>query len=242
VGAKAEAPLKEEKPQVPQKIVVTSPRATDVVITQQYAGQMRAQRHIEVRALTGGYLETVLVKEGQAVKRGDVLFKIVPVLYKAKLDTELAEVKLAQLEFDNTKKLFEKKVVTQQELALYEAKLAKAQARAKLAEAELAFTTIRAPFDGLIGRLQEQEGSLITQKEVLTTLTDNSVMWVYFHVPDSRYLEYRGLQGKSKDPSRLELVDARIELVLADGSTFNQDAGNVVTVESNFNVPPRRIT
>ena len=61
----------------------------------------------EVRALENGYLEEIPVKEGQAVKKGDVMFKIVPILYKAKLDAELAEAKLAQLELNNTKKLVE---------------------------------------------------------------------------------------------------------------------------------------
>ena len=75
------------------------------------------------------------------MKKGDVMFKIVPTLYQAKLDAELAEAKLAQLEFNNTKKLSKDKVVSQNEVALFEAKLAKAQAKAELAEAELNFTT-----------------------------------------------------------------------------------------------------
>jgi membrane fusion protein (multidrug efflux system) len=126
-------------------------------------------------------------------------------------------------------------VVGQQEVALYEAKLAKVQAKAKLAEAELNFATVRAPFDGLVGRLEQQEGSLVKEGDALSTLTDNSVMWVYFHVPEARYLEYVARQGERKNLSRLELVDSRIDLKLADDSTFNQDPGNVVTVESTFN-------
>ena len=47
-----------------------------------------------------GYLEEITVKEGQAVKKGDVMFKILPVLYKARRDAEMAEAKLAQLEFE----------------------------------------------------------------------------------------------------------------------------------------------
>jgi membrane fusion protein (multidrug efflux system) len=233
-GGRQPNPDKGER-STPRKVVVTNPLATDVVVTQPYTGQIRAQRHIDVRTLSAGALEAVPVREGQAVKQGDVLFKIVPTLYKAKLDAELAEVKLADIELENNKKLFNQKVVAQQQVALSEAKLALAQARAKLAEGELEFTTVKAPFDGLLGRLNRQEGSLVDGKDVLTTLSDNSVMWVYFHVPEARYLEYRAREGKSKDPSRLELVDSRIELVLADASKFKQDAGNTVTVEGAFN-------
>ncbi len=60
-------------------------------------------------------------------------------------------------------------------------------------------------------------------------------MWVYFNVPEARYLEYMAGQGKSKETSRLELANSRIELVLADGSKFDHDAGKIVTVEGKFN-------
>ena len=55
--------------------------------------------------MDSGYLEEIAVKEGQAVKKGDVMFKILPVLYKAKADAEVAEARLAELEYNNTKKL-----------------------------------------------------------------------------------------------------------------------------------------
>jgi membrane fusion protein (multidrug efflux system) len=87
------------------KIVVTSPQTKDVVLTEQYVCQIHSRRHIKVCALQNGYLQDVSVKEGQAVKQGDVMFKIVPTLYQARLDAELAEARLAQIEFDNTKRL-----------------------------------------------------------------------------------------------------------------------------------------
>src|SRR5262249_30830067 len=137
----------EEQPhQGHQKIVVTSPTAKDVIITEPYVCQIHSRRHIDVRALEGGYLDKILVREGQAVKKGDLMFKILPTLYQAKLDAELAEAQLAQLEFNNTKALSEKKIVSQNEVALLQAKLAKAQAKAKLAGAELNFTNVTAPF------------------------------------------------------------------------------------------------
>src|SRR5262249_21322697 len=88
--------------------------------------------------------------------------------------------------------------------------------------------------DGFLGRLEQREGRLIDKKDVLTTLTDNSVMWVYFNVSEARYLDYKAREGRAKDPSRLELVDSKIELVLANDKTFKQDPGNTVTVEARF--------
>ena len=107
-------------------------------------------------------------------------------------------------------------MVSQNEVALLEAKLAKAQAKVELAEAELNFTTVKAPFDGIVDRLHEQQGSLIKEGDILTTLSDNSVMWVYFNVPEARYLEYMAEHGS-------EQGDRQIELVLANGSKFHAD-------------------
>ena len=191
----------EEPHEEHHKIVVTSPKAKDVIITQQYVCQIHSQRHIDVRALEDGYLQEILVKEGQAVKQGDVMFEILPTLYKAKYDAEVAEVQLAQIELENTKKLFEQKIVSIQDVMLHEAKLAKAKAKAELAKAELNFTKVRAPFDGIVDRLHEQEGSLIKERDILTTLSDNSVMWVYFNVPEARYLEYMAALGQDQGGS-----------------------------------------
>jgi membrane fusion protein (multidrug efflux system) len=219
----------EQPHQEHQKIVVTGPQAKDVTITQQSVCQIRSRRHINVKALQSGYLEAIQIKEGQAVKTGDVMFQIVPILYKARLEAEVAGVRLAELEFKNTERLFNDKtpVVSQMEVALYEAKLAKATAKKKLAEAEFNFATVRAPFDGIIDRLQEQHGSLIKEGDVLTTLSDNSVMWVYFNVPEAHYLEYMATQGQDKD-------SRQIELVLANGSTFPQ-IGKIGAIEAKFN-------
>jgi membrane fusion protein (multidrug efflux system) len=220
-----------EKDPHPQhhKIAVTSPEVKDVLVTQQYVCQIHSRRHINVCALENGYLKEIPIKEGQAVKQGDVMFEIVPILFQAKLDAEKAEVQLAEIELKNTRLLYEHKppIVSLPEVKLAEAKLAKAQARLKLAEAELNFTTVRAPFDGIVDRLQQQHGSLIKEGDVLTTLSDNSVMWVYFNVPEAQYLEY--MSGPNLDKE-----SRQIELVLANGSKFPY-SGRIGAIEAKFN-------
>jgi membrane fusion protein (multidrug efflux system) len=209
------------------KITATTPQSRPVTLTQPYVCQIHSQRHIKVRALEMGYLEAIPIKEGQSVKEGDLLFKVIPTLYQAKLDAELAEANLAQLEFNYTKKLSDDNVVSQNEVALHQAKLAKAQAKAQLAAAELNFATVKAPFDGIVDRLHHQQGSLVQEGEILTTLSDNSVMWVYFNVPEARYLEYMADLKQDKD-------DLKIELVLANGNKFPQ-IGKIGAIEADFN-------
>jgi membrane fusion protein (multidrug efflux system) len=230
----------EEQPHhEPHKILGTSPQVKDVTITQKYVCQIHSQQHISICALDGGYIEKILVKEGQAVKKGDPMFKVLPVLYQAKLEAELAEAQLAQLEFNNTKNLADDKVVSQNDVALHNAKLSKAKAMAKMAKAELDFTNVKAPFDGIVDRLQEQLGSLIKEGDILTTLSDNSVMWVYFNVPEADYLEYMAIQAQAQDQAKSQGKDQPkdeqlIELELANHNKFRQK-GKIGAIEAKFN-------
>jgi membrane fusion protein (multidrug efflux system) len=180
----------------PRKIVATSPKAMDVIITQQYVCQIHSQRHINVCASEKGYLEEISVKEGQPVKQGDSMFKIVPAHYQATLDVEKSDPKLAQ-------------------------------ARLDLVEDELNLTKVIAPFDGIVDRLNEQFGSLVKEGDILTTLSDNSVMWVYFNVPEKQYLEYIATRQQVQE-------DPKIELVLANGKKFPQP-GKIGAIAAQFN-------
>lgn len=209
------------------KIVVTTPVSEDVVSTQQYVCQIHSRRHIEVRALENGYLKEIHVQEGQAVQQGDVLFEMIPVLYKANLDKEQAEATSAEIKYKNTSLLTSKSVVSDQELALSEAELARANAQVSKARAELNFTTLRAPFAGIIDRQLEQQGSLVQEGDILSTLSDNRVMWVYFNVPEARYLEYRARLDKEEH-------GLEIELKLANGSIF-PTPGRIGAIEADFN-------
>lgn len=209
------------------KIVVTSPVKKDVVSTQQYVCQIHSRRHIEVRALEEGYLEEIRIQEGQTVKNGQVMFKIVPILYQANLDTERAEAELAEIKYKNTKLLSNKSIVSDQELALAKAELLRARAKVKRAQAELGFTAITAPFDGIVDRQYEQQGSLVEEGDILSTLSDNSVMWVYFNVPEARYLEYKARLDDEND-------GLDIELQLANGEIFPHP-GKLGAIEADFN-------
>lgn len=208
------------------KITATTPQAMPITLRWPYVCQIHSQRHIDVKALEMGYLEAIQIKEGQTVKQGDLLFQVRPVIYEAKFAAEQAKANLAQLEYNYTLKLHKDNVVSENEVKLVEAKLMEAKAKAKLAAAELDFATVKAPFDGIVDRLKNQQGSLVQEGEILTTLSDNSVMWVYFNVSEARYLEYQTNLKKHKD--------LKIELQLANGNIFEQ-TGTIGAIEADFN-------
>ena len=102
------------------RILATSPELKAVTLTRQYVCKIHSQKHIKIRALEMGYLEAIQIKEGQAVKEGDLLFNVRPILYQTKFDAEQAEADLAQLQLNYTKKLYEDKVVSLNEVKLLE--------------------------------------------------------------------------------------------------------------------------
>lgn len=208
------------------KVVVTTPQVKDVNITQEYVCQIQSQHHIKLRAFERGYLDSIPIKEGQQVAEGDLLFKVIPTHYQAKLDVEQADVQIAQLQYNDVKKKYQDKIVSQDEVTRSEAKLKKSEARAKQAEAEVNFAIVKAPFEGVVGRLDHQQGSLVDKGEILTTLSDDSTMWVYFNVSEARYLEYMAERNLYQE-------DPQFELVLENGKKFNQ-AGKLGAINSNF--------
>ncbi|HEX2616296.1 MAG TPA: efflux RND transporter periplasmic adaptor subunit, partial [Flavobacteriales bacterium] len=168
-----EGPEQEAEPEYP----ATSAMLTDTTVTRDYVCQIRAVQHIELRALEEGYLQDILVDEGQHVKEGQLLFRIRPILYQAEVQKAAAEAEFAEIELRNTKTLADSNVVSPNELALAKARYDKAQAELGVAQAHLGFTEIRAPFDGIINRFQARKGSLVNESDLLTELSDNSHMW-----------------------------------------------------------------
>ena len=189
--------------------------------------KFHSQRHINVSAFVNGYLQAVSVKEGQAVKKGDPMFKILPTLYAARRDAEQAEVTLVGLEFKNTQKLFEDKVVSQQEVALHQAKLAKAQANANLATAELNFTADHSS----VRRHRRPPGTAIREPDqgggrphqLVRQPRDVGV----FQRPRGPLPRIHGRPGTGEEAQK-------IELVLANGNKFPQ-IGTIGAIEANFN-------
>lgn len=217
---------KEEEKEHETKFLVTNPVKKDTIITKDYVCQIHSIQHIELRAQERGYLEKIFVDEGQAVKKGQLLFRIMPKLYEAEMERAQAEANFAEIEYKNTKSLADKNVVAPNELAMAKAKFDKAKAELSLTKVHLSFTEIRAPFDGIIDRFHVRLGSLVDEGDLLTELSDNSKMWVYYNVPEAEYLDYRDKeQGTEK---------MKVNLMMANNKMFGYP-GVVETIEADFN-------
>lgn len=218
------ASKKEEKEEA-STYAVTSPIRMDTSFTKEYVSQIKSIRNIEIRAQEKGFLQNIYVDEGQTVKAGQVLFRIMPKMYEAELLKAEAEAKAAEIELQNTKTLADKNIVSKNELAVAQAKLDQARAEMSLAKLHLSFTEIRAPFSGTIDRIPLKLGSLVDEGELLTSLSDNSQMFAYFNVSEPEYLDY-ATNAKNRGSSK-------VGLLLANNQPLKYK-GDVETIESEF--------
>ncbi|AIM35495.1 hemolysin D [Sphingobacterium sp. ML3W] len=219
------SPKKEEKVENVQ-YQVTSPLSMDTTLSKNYVAQIQSIRNIEIRGLEKGYLQQIYVDEGQTVKAGQLLFKIMPKFYEAEYLKTQAQVKAEEIELENTRALSDKNIVSKNELALAEAKVDQAKAEMSLAKLHVTATEIRAPFSGTINRIPLKLGSLVDEGQLLTTLSDNSQVYAYFNVSEPEYLDYQ--------TNTQNRANSDVNLLLANNQLLPYK-GKVETIESEFN-------
>jgi membrane fusion protein (multidrug efflux system) len=216
---------KEEQKEESYKYTVTNPLKVDTSFTKEYVSQIKSVRNIEIRAQEKGFLQNIYVDEGQSVKAGQLLFRIMPKVYEAEYQKAQAETKASEIELQNTKTLSDKNIVSKSELAVAQAKLDQAKAETLLAKLHLGFTEIRAPFDGTIDRIPLKLGSLVDEGALLTSLSDNTQMFAYFNVSEPEYLDYEtNVKGRANN---------KVSLLLANNQLLTHK-GDVETIESEF--------
>ncbi|WP_262152231.1 efflux RND transporter periplasmic adaptor subunit [Chryseobacterium foetidum] len=191
----------------------------DTLISNEFVTDIQAKRNVEMRARIGGIIQKIYVNEGQFVKRGQPLFKINDAelqmdLLKANatLKQVRADVKIAEVELSQIKSLHSKKFVASNELELVKAKLSSAKARNAFAEAErktvlqkIGFSTVVAPFDGVIDVIPHKDGSLVEKGTLLTTLSQLGEVYAYFSIPENKYFELLK-NNKLKNHQKIELT------------------------------------
>ena len=199
-----------------------------------YSATIRGRQDIEVYPEVSGKLTKLCIVEGQDVKRGQTMFIIDQVPYKAALLTAQANVEsaeaalaTAELTYNSNKMLYEEKVVSQFTLQTSEnnyltAKAGLAQAKAQLinAENDYSYTEVKSPADGVAGTLPYRVGTLVSPSGMtspLTTVSDNSEMYVYFSMNEKQLLDMVRTYGSKK--GALENLP-EVELMLNDKSIY----------------------
>jgi membrane fusion protein (multidrug efflux system) len=141
-------------------------------------------------------------------------------------------MRLARVEVKQRQTLFNKKVVADNELEIAKAKFEAAEAKVAYAQAEanaivqqISFTTIKAPFDGIIDNIPLKEGSLIQNGMLLTTVSELDEVYAYFSIPENKYFQW--ISDKKLEDKR------KIELILPNGNKYQYD-GDLETADGEI--------
>lgn len=236
----------------PPPVTVTKAIQKEVTEWDDYTGRLAAVDEVEVRAQVSGYLESIHFKDGQMVKKGDLLFVIDPRPYQAVLDRALAQEKqaeaglaLADVNLKRTEDLATKKVVASQDLDEQRSKQLQAaaanqvaQAEVKAAQLNIDFTRITAPVSGRINRHLVSEGNLISggvaSATLLTTIVSLDPIYAYFDADEQAYLKYVRLDRSGERRSSREEPNP-VKLGLADEEGFPHQ-GRMNFVENRIDV------
>ena len=219
----------------PAEYAVMTIATTDREIPINYSATIRGRQDIAFYPQVSGTIFELCVNEGQTVSKGQPLFIIDQVPYKAALQTAEANVAAAkagvataQLTYDSKKELYAKNVVSQYDLLTAENTLLTAKAQLAQAEAQrvnaannLSYTVVKAPANGVVGTLPYRVGALVSASipQPLTTVSDNSDVYVYFSMTENQLLNLTRQYGSIANTLK-NMPD--VQLVLNDGSVYDR--------------------
>lgn len=213
---------------------ILSVSTSNETLDKSYSATIRGRQDIDIYPQISGKITSVRVKEGEVVRKGQTLFVIDRVPYEAALrvaEANLAAAKVgvesAELEYNSTKELFENDVVSSYELqqslnSLHSAQATLAQMEAQQIDAanNLSYTEVTSPSNGVVGTIPYREGALVSASMAtpLTTVSDNSEMYVYFSMDENSLLDMLQQYG-SVEKALAQMPD--VQLQLSNGSIYN---------------------
>ena len=208
-----------------------------------YPATLKGKTDIAIRPQVSGFITKVCVDEGQHVRKGQTLFIIDQVQYQAAVDQAQANlnsarsaVSTAKITEENKRMLLNKNIISETEWQmaanqLAQARATEAQAQAALTSARknLAYTTVTAPSDGVVGTIPNREGSLASPSSAqpLTTISDNSEVYAYFSFTESDLLDLSNGGTTSLDEGIKAMPE--VEFELSSGTRYPLK-GRVATV------------
>jgi RND family efflux transporter MFP subunit len=228
----------EKQPEAVDTHEVINPVVKDTSYDSEYVAEIQSVKYVEVRSRIKGHIEKIHVDEGQAVKEGQLLFTLSFMEFEKELQkanaahkSAQADLKAAEVELRNVKRLLEKNIVAEVELEVAKAKVEALRADREEAAANqeqvalnLSFAHIKAPFNGFVNRIPNKVGSLIADGDMLTSISDNREVFAYFNLSEIDYLNYVSANNKQAD---------KVSLKLANQALYPH-AGKIEMIESEF--------
>jgi RND family efflux transporter MFP subunit len=200
------------------KVTVSQPVRRGVTDYLEFTGNTKAFNTVQLKARVEGYLEKIYFQDGDLVKKGQLLFLIQQNTYEDKLKQAEAQIlankarlEHAQTEYDRFTRLVKQKAAAQTDVDKWhyerdsaQAAVMNAEAQRDLAQLNLSYTQVRAPFDGQIGRRLKDVGNLVGagEKTLLAEVNQINPIYVYFTINEHELLQ---IMGRTK--GRKEVIE-----------------------------------
>ncbi len=221
----------------PTEIEVYQTVESEILIFHEFVGQIYGYKDIAIRARVEGFLEGIHFQEGSRVKQNNLLYTLESQPFEADVAAKMsmvAEAKTmlakAQSDLGRIRPLAEQKAVSQSDLdsavAMYEAAIASveaAEANLRASNIQLGYTKIYSPIDGIIGKTNAKVGDFVGRSPnpvILNVVSRIDTILVEFFITEQQYLQIARFAGKRLSEISERDDAARLELKLADGSTY----------------------
>ncbi len=148
------------------------------------SGSIEANENVEIRSEVSGIVEKIYFTEGTTVSKGQVLLKVNDLELRAQLSQATTRQNLASENERRAKLLLEKEAISQEEYDIASAEYRSLRAQSQLIQAQIAKTTIRAPFSGNIGLRNISPGTYVTPATLITKLVSSNQVKISFSIPE----------------------------------------------------------
>lgn len=211
------------KPPSAVDVDVAQPISKKIVEWDEYTGRFQAIESVDIRSRVTGYLTEIKFKDGQMVKKGDVLFIIDPRPFQYALDRVTSELDLAKKQYDRALKLQKSSFISAETIDQRYQEMQTATTRLDEAKLNLEYTHITSPIDGKISRYFVSEGNLIRMDDtILTRVVSFNPIHFYFETSQQDLLKYLRLDKAGKRPSS-DTHPSPIFIKLQDESDFKHE-------------------
>ncbi|MCX2680586.1 efflux RND transporter periplasmic adaptor subunit [Galbibacter sp. EGI 63066] len=206
----------------------------DVTTQKSYPTSIQGVVSSEIRPKVTGYIQDVLVDEGENVKKGQLLFRLETQSLSQDAGAAKASVNVAQVEVEKLKPLVAKGIISNVQLETAKANLAQAKSNYNSITANIGYASVRSPVDGVVGSIPYRKGALVsaTTQTPLTTVSSIESVYAFFSMNEKDFITLmKNVEGKSLEEKAKNLP--KISLILADGSTYEEE-GTIETISGNI--------
>jgi len=221
----------DSKPEVSYPVMTVKP--ADRTLKSNFAALVTGCQTVEIRPQVSGILTRICIREGDVVRKGQILFEIDPAQFQAAYDiaganvlSAEAAVSTAKLVLESNTELYAEKVISEFELNTARNELAEAEARLKLAKAELekadtnlSYTKVKSPVDGVASMIPYRVGALVSSNipNPLVTVSDDAEIYAYFSMAENQMLDLTEQYGTMHNAIR-EMPE--VEFRMSNGNIY----------------------